>query len=62
MTWADPAPWRLPAEGVSSAPVPTSCGQLQPDQGAEARSGYGYCPQGHGKSLDPHWSPEDFDT
>jgi hypothetical protein len=26
------------------------------------RSGYGYCPQGHGKSLDPHWSPEDFDT
>ena len=26
------------------------------------RSGYGYCPEGHGKSLDPHWSPEDFDT
>src|SRR5258707_461596 len=25
------------------------------------RSGYGYCPEGHGKSLDPHWSPEDFD-
>jgi hypothetical protein len=20
-------------------------------------SGYGYCPRGHGKSLDPHWSP-----
>jgi hypothetical protein len=20
-------------------------------------SGYGHCPQGHGKSLDPHWSP-----
>jgi hypothetical protein len=26
------------------------------------RSGYGYRPQGHGKSLDPHWSPEAFDT
>ena len=23
--------------------------------------GYGTCPQGHGKSLDPHWSPEDYD-
>lgn len=21
-------------------------------------SGYGRCPQGHGKSLDPHWSPD----
>jgi hypothetical protein len=20
-------------------------------------TGYGYCPYGHGKSLDPHWSP-----
>jgi hypothetical protein len=20
--------------------------------------GYGYCPHGHGKSLDPHWSPD----
>jgi hypothetical protein len=24
-----------------------------------SRSGYGHCPEGHGKSLDPHWSPED---
>jgi hypothetical protein len=24
------------------------------------QSGYGRCPAGHGKSLDPHWSPEDF--
>jgi hypothetical protein len=23
--------------------------------------GYGHCPQGHGKSLDPHWSPSDYD-
>jgi hypothetical protein len=22
-----------------------------------SESGYGYCPRGHGKSLDPHWSP-----
>ncbi|WP_433534447.1 hypothetical protein ACQPZK_19940 [Micromonospora sp. CA-249363] len=22
-------------------------------------TGYGRCPQGHGKSLDPHWWPED---
>ena len=22
-------------------------------------TGYGICPHGHGKSLDPHWSPED---
>jgi hypothetical protein len=22
-------------------------------------TGYGWCPEGHGKSLDPHWSPED---
>jgi hypothetical protein len=21
-------------------------------------SGYGRCPKGHGKSLDPHWSPD----
>jgi hypothetical protein len=21
-------------------------------------TGYGRCPQGHGKSLDPHWSPD----
>lgn len=21
-------------------------------------SGFGQCPQGHGKSLDPHWSPD----
>lgn len=20
--------------------------------------GYGYCPKGHGKPLDPHWSPD----
>jgi hypothetical protein len=26
------------------------------------RSGYAYCPEGHGKNLDPHWSPEDLDT
>jgi hypothetical protein len=23
--------------------------------------GYGRCPQGHGRSLDPHWSPDDYD-
>ena len=23
---------------------------------ARVRGGYGYCPRGHGKSLDPHWS------
>ena len=22
-------------------------------------TGYGTCPEGHGKSLDPHWSPDD---
>lgn len=22
--------------------------------------GYGRCPRGHGRSLDPHWSPEDY--
>ena len=22
-----------------------------------SETGYGYCPHGHGKSLDPHWSP-----
>jgi hypothetical protein len=27
-----------------------------------SRSGYGHCPEGHGKSLDPHWSPEDLDA
>jgi hypothetical protein len=21
-------------------------------------TGYGTCPRGHGKSLDPHWSPD----
>jgi hypothetical protein len=23
-----------------------------------SQSGYGHCPRGHGKSLDPHWSPD----
>jgi hypothetical protein len=23
-------------------------------------SGFGTCPQGHGKSLDMHWSPDDW--
>lgn len=23
--------------------------------------GYGHCPQGHGKSLDSHWSPSSYD-
>ena len=23
--------------------------------------GYGRCPRGHGKSLDPHWSPSDYE-
>jgi hypothetical protein len=22
-------------------------------------TGYGSCPEGHGKSLDPHWHPDD---
>jgi hypothetical protein len=26
-----------------------------------AESGYGHCPQGHGKSLNPHWSPSNRD-
>ncbi len=26
---------------------------------SSSRGGYGHCPNGHGKSLDPHWSPED---
>jgi hypothetical protein len=25
------------------------------------RGGHGRCPKGHGKSLDPHWSPDDYD-
>lgn len=23
--------------------------------------GFGHCPMGHGKSLDPHWSPDSYD-
>ena len=23
--------------------------------------GYGHCPRGHGRSLDPHWSPGDYE-
>lgn len=26
-----------------------------------SQGGYGRCPNGHGKSLDPHWSPADYD-
>lgn len=26
-----------------------------------SHGGYGTCPERHGKSLDPHWSPEDYD-
>ncbi|MFE0529856.1 hypothetical protein ACFW0V_19890 [Micromonospora parva] len=25
-----------------------------------SNTGYGTCPQGHGKSLDPHWWPDDL--
>ncbi|MEO3772155.1 hypothetical protein [Micromonospora sp. B9E7] len=25
-----------------------------------SNTGYGACPQGHGKSLDPHWWPDDL--
>lgn len=26
-----------------------------------SQGGYGHCPSGHGKGLDPHWSPDDYD-
>jgi len=28
---------------------------------AVSPGGFGHCPNGHGKSLDPHWSPSDYD-
>jgi len=36
------------------------CGDLPycRDHWRVTASGFGTCPRGHGKSLDPHWSPE----
>ncbi|MBA3354219.1 MAG: hypothetical protein H0U23_17650 [Blastocatellia bacterium] len=37
------------------------CGQYYcPQHWSISATGFGTCPQGHGHSLDPHWSP-DFD-
>lgn len=47
----------------------TQCGAVGPQSSTAPRpycydhwnvssTGYGTCPSGHGKSLDPHWSPE----
>jgi hypothetical protein len=40
------------------------CGECDcsycPQHWHPSRTGYGHCPRGHGKSLDPHWSPEDL--
>jgi hypothetical protein len=40
------------------------CGQCDApycyDHWNVSRAGYGTCPRGHGKSLDPHWSPDDY--
>lgn len=36
-----------------------TCGAFYcPRHWAISGTGYGHCRQGHGKSLDPHWSPE----
>ncbi len=45
----DQAQWWLPFAGVDAG-----------NGGGDAvsLSGYGRCPRGHGKSLDPHWSPD----
>ena len=41
---------------VVSAGSPTAI-----STGTQAPESTGHCPMGHGKSLDPHWSPDDYD-
>jgi hypothetical protein len=56
---ANPTPEALKACGFyDGAGLCTECREFYcPDHWSISDTGYGVCPHGHGKSLDPHWHP-----
>jgi hypothetical protein len=56
---ADPTPETLRATGLyDRAGMCDKCAEFYcPTHWSISATGYGVCPRGHGKSLDPHWSP-----
>lgn len=47
------------AEFYDDAGFCIGCGDFYcPEHWSISTSGYGVCPRGHGRSLDPHWHPE----
>ncbi|HVA39876.1 MAG TPA: hypothetical protein VNF49_04380 [Candidatus Binataceae bacterium] len=56
---ANPIPETLKACGFyDGAGLCTECREFYcPDHWSISATGYGVCPRGHGKSLDPHWHP-----
>lgn len=59
--FADPPQFDLMKEAdlhYDNAGYCTRCGVAYcSDHWNVSSTGYGHCPQGHGASLDPHWSP-----
>jgi len=56
---ADPTPEALKACGFyDGAGLCAGCHEFYcPEHWSISDTGYGVCPRGHGKSLDPHWHP-----
>jgi len=56
---ANPTPEAMKACGLyDSAGLCTQCREFYcPTHWSISATGYGTCPRGHGKSLDPHWHP-----
>src|SRR5690349_15659098 len=54
-TWA--MLWSDEQRGIGELMTEHPSGASSIVRGHVSESGYGYCPRGHGKSLDPHWSP-----
>ena len=56
---ANPTPKTMKAaDFYDGAGMCDQCGEFYcPTHWSISATGYGFCPRGHGKSLDPHWSP-----
>jgi hypothetical protein len=53
----EPSPDLICAEFYDGAGYCSACRDAYCSDHWHPVSGYGTCPRGHGKSLDPHWSP-----
>ncbi len=56
---ATPTPDKMQSTGIcDGAGFCAECGEFYcPKHWSISETGYGVCPNGHGKSLDPHWHP-----